>query len=181
MEYKQLYIFVEGEDDERFFNSQIRPLFEPRYNYIKFIRYATLKNSKIENLIIAIRKQKKSSEYIFIADFDSRKNNEICVSKRKAEKIKLYKSLESRKISIVKEEIESWYYAGISKDEIKKYNLKKMNNTEKIDKELFENLMPKEILYKNDFFIEILKNYSTDLAKEKNKSFEYFINKYADI
>ena len=178
MKYRQLYIFVEGNDDERFFETQIKPLFKTKYNNIIFIKYATLKNRKIENFITTIRKQKNSSEYIFIADFDNKKIDNFCVSKRKTDKIKLYKNLENNKIIIVKEEIESWYYAGISEGKIAKYKLKTKNNTEKINKELFEKLMPKEFEYKNDFLIEILQDYSINLAKEKNKSFNYFINKY---
>lgn len=180
MDYKQLFIFVEGDDDERFINSQIKPLIASRYSIIKFIQYAGLKKNIVKKFISTIRNE-KSSEYIFLADFDSRKNNEICVSKRKNEKIKLYKSIENSNISIVKEEIESWYYAGISKKKINKYKLKKVSNTEKIDKELFEKLIPNDFKYKNDFFIEILKDYSIDFAKEKNCSFKYFINKFAVI
>ena len=45
MKYKQLYIFVEGNDDERFFKTQIKPLFENKYQNIKFLKI------KLQNIV----------------------------------------------------------------------------------------------------------------------------------
>ncbi|MBK8442670.1 MAG: hypothetical protein IPL35_04265 [Sphingobacteriales bacterium] len=50
MPYNGLYVFVEGDDDERFFNAIIRPLIVSAFSFIKIIKYAQL-NKKIQRLL----------------------------------------------------------------------------------------------------------------------------------
>lgn len=35
MEYKNLYIWIEGDDDKRFFKTIIKPIFEEKYNWVE--------------------------------------------------------------------------------------------------------------------------------------------------
>ena len=51
MGYKSLYIWVEGEDDERFFEKIMKPKLQKKYNFIETIRYAKLKKEKIDNFL----------------------------------------------------------------------------------------------------------------------------------
>lgn len=51
MEYKVLYLFVEGPDDERFFRSVIEPLIGERFDFVKYILYAQQSKEDFEKLI----------------------------------------------------------------------------------------------------------------------------------
>ncbi len=44
MDYMALYIFVEGNDDERFFREILLPALKEKYNDIKIIKNTVLKN-----------------------------------------------------------------------------------------------------------------------------------------
>lgn len=176
MNYRELFIFVEGENDERFINSVIVPLLQKRYQYVKLIKYARMHSDKIDKFIATLKKQ-RSSDYLFISDLDSPANETICVTKRKKQLLKTYRNLDIVSIQIVKEEIESWYYAGISQEMRQKYRLKSISDTEKLNKEQFEKLMPASFSYKNNFFIEILNNFSIHSAKKNNQSFYYFFTR----
>ena len=54
MPYRQLYVWVEGGDDELFFNRVVRPLLASRYNLIEVVPYAqrppTWRGSYIRNI-----------------------------------------------------------------------------------------------------------------------------------
>ena len=47
MDYKRLFLLVEGDDDERFIKQIITPLFEENYKYIKPWKYSQKKKNKI--------------------------------------------------------------------------------------------------------------------------------------
>ena len=53
--YKLLFIFVEGDDDERFFNRILSPKLQEKYDTVKIIRYATMKKEKVDNFIRSIK------------------------------------------------------------------------------------------------------------------------------
>lgn len=55
MWYKRLFILVEGEDDERFFNEVIKPAFEKKYNLVEVRRHASLKKEKLDNFLRSIK------------------------------------------------------------------------------------------------------------------------------
>ena len=67
MDFKQLFIFVEGPDDERFINKIVRPYLENTYTIIKFIKYATMTKIAVEG-IIKTCKQKVAYDYLFVCD-----------------------------------------------------------------------------------------------------------------
>lgn len=46
MEYKRLFIWVEGPDDVRFFERIIKPRFGDKYDFVQIIPYATMKGKK---------------------------------------------------------------------------------------------------------------------------------------
>jgi len=50
--YKQLFIFVEGVDDERFFEAILKPKFEDKYDLVKFVRYAKMKKLKVSSEVL---------------------------------------------------------------------------------------------------------------------------------
>ena len=82
------------------------------------------------------------------------------------------------KIIVVVKEIESWYLAGLDNKVCKQLKIKNFPNTEKVTKEEFNSLIPKKFTSRIDFMLEILKNFSIEIAKKKNTSFRYFVEKY---
>ena len=75
--YKLLFIWVEGEDDERFFNKILVPKFLEKYSGVKIIKYATMKREKVDNFIKSIKAM--GADYIYLTDI----NNAPCVTAKK--------------------------------------------------------------------------------------------------
>ncbi|KLO21555.1 hypothetical protein [Marinitoga sp. 1155] len=95
MSFKQLYIFVEGEDDKRFFDNIIKLELSGKYDSINIIRYAKMKKEKekVNNFIISIKKM--NADYIFAHDID----NTVSTTSKKIEIKHMLKNIEN---SIVK-------------------------------------------------------------------------------
>ena len=177
--HKILYIFVEGERDKDFFeNEKIKQNIENLTNYtIKPNPYAK-KTKKYEYLKKYIKSIQAipNQDYIFLSDLD---NPNLCVTIKKQNLIKKIASLEFKKTYIVKLEIESWILAGFNENSSNKIKIPK--DTEKTNKEDFYNLLKKDKkldrLSDLNIFLEALKHFSIELAKERNKSFDYFYKK----
>ena len=167
-----LFIFVEGNDDERFISHIIEPILEGRYEWIKIVKYANYERRKISNLIRSI--QSINSDYIFLAD----KNNHPCISAKKNSIKRRWDFLDEDKIFIVVNEIEGWYLAGVT-------NINPQipipESTEGITKEDFNQLIPSRFVSRVDFMHEILKQFSIQRARERNSSFDYFLRKFIGI
>ncbi|WP_243345454.1 DUF4276 family protein [Parabacteroides sp. FAFU027] len=177
MEYRQLYIFVEGPDDERYINQVIKPILKDQYNDIKVIKYAKLPKVVVQNYIKTFNKQ-QSSDYLFLCDMDAR-GNSTCITKRKEKEQGIFGNvIDNDKMVIVKEEIESWYLAGITSDHLQKFKIKPFTDTQSITKEEFVRLIPKNFNSTNDFMVEVLKEYSIKQAQSLNSSLNYFITKH---
>lgn len=178
MDFKQLFIFVEGPDDERFVNKVILPHLQTKYSFIKLIKYATMTKMAIEALIKTC-KQKMSYDYLFMCDMDARGDASYCITSRKSKAQNKYgQLLETSKIIIVKEEIESWYLAGITTEQATRLKIKLVEDTSLTTKEEFVKLIPQNFISTNDFMVEILKHYSLEQGIEANRSLNYFANKY---
>lgn len=170
--YKLLFIFVEGDDDERFFNRILSPKLQEKYDTVKIIRYATMKKEKVDNFIRSIKAM--GAEYIYVTDID----NSPCVTAKKEETQKKHPNIDKDKIIVVIKEIESWYLAGLDDKACKQLKIKmNFDNTDNITKEKFNSLIPRSTS-RIDFMSEILKNFSIEIAKQKNTSFQYFVEKY---
>ena len=179
MDFKQLFIFVEGPDDERFMSRVVVPRLENRYNHIKFIKYATMTKIAVEAFIKTCT-QKAAYDYLFVCDMDARGDKTLCVTSRKQREQNKYgrNLLEINKIVVVKEEIESWYLAGVTDLQAARLNIKHLADTTFTTKEDFEKMIPKNFVSSNDFMVEILKNYSLEQGMEANPSLDYFAKKY---
>ena len=77
--YKRLFIWVEGNDDERFFNKIFIPKFKEKYDTVNIIKYAKLKKERIDNFIKSIKAM--GADYIYLTDI----NNSPCVTAKKEE------------------------------------------------------------------------------------------------
>ena len=118
----------------------------------------------------------KSNHYLFLSDLD--RNETLCISSKKDLRMNKYKNLDPNKIIIVKEEIESWFLAGIDSKRNQFKNFIVPHNTDLITKQDFDALLKKHSIdNKNNFLIEIAKNFNIKLAAERNTSFKYFLDK----
>lgn len=172
MGYKGLFIWVEGEDDARFFENIMKPQLQKEYIFVKMIRYATMKREKINNFLKSIKLM--GADYICVTDI----NSSPCVTAKKQKVKNIIRNIDEDRIIIVIKEIESWYLAGLSDIESKKIKIRTFRITDTITKEQFNNLIPNKYVSRVDFMSEILKKFSIKIAKQKNKSFKYYIKKY---
>ncbi|MCD6215314.1 MAG: hypothetical protein J7J46_10180, partial [Candidatus Desulfofervidus sp.] len=71
MNYRVLYIFVEGDDDERFFREILLPKLRKKYNDTNIIKYAqkSKKFEYTEKFIKSIQKIRNAS-YIYVTDIN---------------------------------------------------------------------------------------------------------------
>lgn len=168
MAYKSLFILVEGNDDERLFREKIAPKLEERYDYVKLLKWASLKKDYLKKYMASIRSM--GAAYIFIRDNDF----STCITDRKGKIKGKYGFLDERRIFIVVQEIEGWYLAGLNHAASKKLKIKNFKNTSKISKEMFEKNLPKNFSSRIDFMREIIKYFSFETARIKNESFNYF-------
>jgi len=172
MEYKKLFIFVEGGDDKSFFEKVVLPELEEKYDVIKLICYAKEKSERVKGYLRSINSM--GADYILITDI----NNSPCITAKKEKIQKRFKGIDKNRIVVVIKEIESWYLAGLEEEILKKFKMHNIKNTDTITKEQFDRMIPRKFDSRIDFMAEILKNFSIETAKRKNSSFKYFMEKY---
>lgn len=174
---KTLYLFVEGPSDIIFFNSpQVRQLLLTKgYDFVECHEYENLSKVSVKGFINTIANC-NVFEYIFTADKDELE----CITKALNKNKKEFSIRDEHKIVIVNCEIESWYLAGIN-DFIKtNYSLTIPTNTQGVNKEEFDKSYVPTKLDKFSFMTEIAEGYDMTLAKSRNKSFKYFIDRMDD-
>ncbi len=167
----KLFIFVEGTEDELFFESIIKPLFTERYSDVRIWEYSQENLKRRRNFIRSI--QAMQADYLYVTDI----NNAVCVTAKK-ESIVEGIGPEKDRIIVVVREIEGWYLAGISTEKAKKLGIQDFRETNEITKEQFNRLIPEEIGSRLVFMQNILKEYNIEIAKEKNKSLRHFLQKF---
>jgi len=178
--YKTLTIWVEGEEDVIFFENIIKDKFSKKYDNIDIRSYNgdSYKNSrnkkKLMNWIDSFNsinnKGKQLKHYIFVSDLDLN-----CITEKKQEIKKYLTNISNDKILVVVKEVESWYLAGIDRTNSRRLKINYFNKkTNNITKEYFCSLLPKDI-EKRPFLLDIVTNYSVNLAKNNNDSFKYFL------
>lgn len=172
MSYKQLFILVEGLDDERFFQKVIIPFLKDRYNTVTIWQHAGKMNKIVKNFLKSIRAM--HSDYIYVADI----NHALCITEKKGKIKSKISSIDQDRIIIVKSEIESWYLAGLDTKSSGRLGITFLESTDGLTKEQFNNMIPKRFDSRIDFMQEILKFFSPEKAKGKNKTFRYFLEKY---
>lgn len=171
----ELIIFVEGSDDEVFFDKIVRSMFGKRYGSVRVQTYAARTKEYIRNFLKSINSKNWNADYIFVADI----NDAPCVTAKKQEIEDKFKGIDTNKIIVVKKEIESWYLALLDDNTCSKLGIPSYNTTDNITKEEFDRLIPKKFGGSRlSFMLEVITRASIDVAKQKNASFGYFISKY---
>ena len=169
-----LFILVEGDDDERFFDRLIKPLYEQICDHFQIWKYSQQKLKKVNGFLNSINAMQ--ADYIFVADMD----DSPCVTDRKERITSHFMNLSEDRILVVCREIESWYLAGLNDDARREIKIRTIDNTDHISKEQFDRMMPERFDSRIDFMQEIMKLFDRETALSKNTSFEYFMQKYQD-
>jgi hypothetical protein len=167
----RLFLFIEGNDDERFIETVLKSKFEEKYGSVFLWKYSQQPNKKIADFIKNIIAM--GAEFIYLGDV----NHEPCVTAKKQSIVDRLKNINEERIFVAVKEIESWYLAGLDKNSSEGLGIKGFTLTDDITKEQFNNLIPRRFDSRIDFMYEILKNFSIEKGKRKNKSFRYFIKK----
>jgi hypothetical protein len=172
MKELRLFLFVEGNDDERFFSRVIIPLFEGRYASIKIISYASMKSEKVCRFVRSILDM--GHDFILFADIDEEQNVKV----KKALLKERFCTLTDDRIVVIIKEIESWYLAGLDDKAQKRIGIRSYRATNHITKEIFNRMIPTIYTSRIAFMAEILSLYSTSEAQIRNRSFSYFLTHY---
>lgn len=172
MAKEKIYLFVEGNDDEIYFRRLIAPLLNKYYKNIEIIKYAQMKKDKVNLFLLSINTL--NFDYLFFAD----KDEYLSINQKKEKLYEKFEQLEKEKIIIVVLEIESWYLAGLDERASEILHINYLDSTDNISKEDFNRLYHGRFHSRIDFIYEIIKLYTFEKARQKNKSFSYFYNEY---
>lgn len=160
-----LYIFVEGPDDYNFFEK----LFGQSWGEHQIIQYACEKDSKINSYIRSINSV-PGWDYLFFCDEDGKG----FVHKRTELHAK-YDELDLDKLLFVQYEIESWYYAGVNRDDCNRLKIRFIQgDTNRLTKEQF-NAKLKRLSDRKYVMAKILECYNIELAATRNRTFDKFL------
>lgn len=172
-DYRHLYVFVEGNDDERFFERILKDPLCIGCDSVDIIQHRKMKREKIDAFIKSINSM-PCADYIYTEDLDKC----TCFRKKKQKIGRGLANVDSAKIAIIKQEIEGWYLAGLTKETIKKLRMRTYGCTDELTKEHFCGLRPKRCFCELSLKIDMLERYSVPEARRRNKSFDYFWVKY---
>ena len=165
-------MFLEGNDDVRFFSAVIIPLLRVHYPSVEIITYAGLKSVKVDKFVKSILFMQ--NDYVLVADIDQEPN--VRVKKRIL--LSRFDALQGDHIMVIIKEIESWYLAGIDDHTSMKLGIKQLRQTDFVTKELFNRWIPRIYPSRIAFMVELLKHFSIDIAERKNRSFKHFMARY---
>jgi hypothetical protein len=133
--------------------------------------YAQLSPQKIKAFLKSLKSE--GGDYLFLGDL----HNEPCVTAKKEKMINKISCLTPTQIFVVAREIEAWYLAGLDDGNCRVLRIRHTRTTDLVTKEQFNHLIPRKFNSRLDFMLEILKRFSTDVAKRRNRSFGYFARK----
>ncbi len=176
---KVIYLILEGDDDIRFFEKIISPLFLKNGFSIIPIKQSSKKRKDCGKFIQTIENM-NDWDYLFAKDIDVFP----CAGLRREHIMKeLSGKIKAEKILIVAKVIESWYLAGVSDKTMRSLgvtpkNIKKIiRSTDDIDKSKFYEFFPPSKT-QIEIMNTLLDNYNIEIAKKRNKSFDYFISRF---
>jgi hypothetical protein len=173
MTYRQLFLFVEGDDDERFLSSVVVPALLTAYGHFRFVQFSSLKKEKLRGFLRSVVAMK--ADYILVRDLDRLP----CVTAAKDEVLRSLPQVNPDRVQIVKAEIESWYCAGISEDHPwRSLTIGRCTDTSSITKEILEAAVFQEGQPKLPTMLELLESFDREAAVQRNESFRRFLRKF---
>jgi hypothetical protein len=172
MKERRLFILVEGNDDERFFSRIIKPFFAGEYGSVEIVMCACMKNEKVYSFVRSIIEM--GHDFILCADID----REPSVRAKKSVLNERYGLFENNHMVIIIREIESWYLAGLDERAQHRLGIRQYESTNHITKEIFNGMIPRHYTSRIAFMGDIIGLFSPHAARERNRSFAYFCQKY---
>lgn len=169
---RRLFILVEGADDVRFFDRIVKPLFEPRYDSVELIAFASLRKGMVSRFLKSL--ERLGHDYILVTDIDA----EPSVRAKKQVIRRRFPDLNTQKVIIVIQEIEGWYLAGVDNELQRTFGLTPYHSTDRLTKEAFNARIPDLFTSRIEFMVALLVNYSIESAMAQNRSFAYFVRAY---
>lgn len=178
MSYQRLTIFVEGDNDSRFFETIIKPIFENKGINVEIQKWSQKEIAFTKEFIRCIANFNSYTwGYIFTSDMDHFEDQE-----EKIEYLINRFDIGHDKAVIVIKEIEGWYLAGLTESGAKEVGISvskfKAINPNTVEKEHFCSLIPKNFLAERSFYSEILKHFDHNTALTRNKSYQVFSSMY---
>ena len=173
---RSLFVWLEGDFDEDFFNGVFRPSMCNRYASIKTNTYAQRPATSTEKKIREVIRSHAVLDYLWLTDLDPKRFP--CVTARKDAVMRQHAHLRPDRISIVVPEIEAWYLAGLDSAACTALGIPEYGNTDGLTKEIFQNIIPDSYQSEIVFRMEVLSNFSVEVANRKNASFAYFCKKH---
>lgn len=163
-------MLLEGNDDERFFRTLLKPHLERRYRKVKFWKYARERRKNTLKFISSLRRIE--AEFIFVRDIDTARS----IRAKKQEITEIYEgSIPDQAMVIVVMEIESWYMSGPDTEYLQQRGIQFRNSsTDSLTKEAFNQLIPSR-MSRIEFLQEILEHFSLECGVAHNSSFRYFV------
>lgn len=175
MSYRRLFLFLEGDDDQRFFEAVIIPRLENRYDSIRLVQVSEMEKEKVAEWLRSI--EGMEADYLFVRDLD----RFPCVSAAKEALQKVHPRLDPNRIQVVKVEIESWYCAGIGQGRLADSEMAACAETEWITKERLNAELPSRRPLRILALAEILESYDLERAARRNGSLRYFLEKHLGV
>jgi len=173
---EQLFIFVEGPSDEKLINEVVKPVLEKRLGErdgsVVVRQYAHLRKETMNSLLAGI--EADGHDYLLFADIESAR----CVTARKEALQQKFSKLDLQKVIVVVRLIEGWYLGGLDVKGARTLKVAVPQRTDRLTKEEFNTLRPKNFKSGTTFMTTILKYFDVETAKRKNTSFSYFAEKY---
>jgi len=130
-----------------------------------------MKRVKFSAILEAIKAM--GADYMVVADYD----HSPCISSKKEWICHIVKGAQPERVRVVVEEIESWYAAGLNREETARFGMPFLPRTDALTKEDFNDMLPERFDSRIDFMTEILKVYSLEAALARNISLAYFLAK----
>lgn len=171
------YLLVEGIDDYNFIKRIFKRYFEEQYVKAIPLEYAQDSPEELKTFI-EIVEGSEEDDYIIFGDY---KQECGCITntKIKINDEKFGGNADLNKILIVIREIEGWYLAGLSDDDITELKIElNLSNTNYITKKIFNDNIPrKDLKYKSIYMSILLAKFKIEYGRKRNESFCYCCEK----
>lgn len=161
------YLWVEGDDDERFVKSIFVP-YLTKFEHTQVVRYASMKDKKISDFLKSVDKMNAAS--FFFADRDSAATIDDRVSGLR----RRYSIPDTCQVIIVCREIEGWYLAGIDNlGDRRRWDGDAGVDVNAVTKATFNSGQPRRFRVRTEWMIELLRSHEPSSASMRSPSYQF--------
>jgi hypothetical protein len=174
MSYRALFVFVEGNDDRRFFDVVCAPMIRSDVS-VEIYEWASSPTHRTAKLLAALphiaAKPENEVGFLFLADA----NGCACPSARKERLRERFPNLPEDHIIVVMRMIEGWYLAGLDAGACETLGCAELRETDTVDKSGFEAAFREPVTI--DLKERVLAHFNAHVACQKNASFAYLLRR----